>query len=78
MLNSNRGLIQGVSDNFDVHIFTQNGLKQTHYLPFVQPKANARNQSSYKNQGKSHLQTIDSSTILIAMCGIEATSHQAG
>ena len=51
----------------------------------VQHKGNARNQSSYKKQGKNHLKTIDKqktvsepSTIPIAMCDIQATSHQAG
>ena len=31
-LNSKNGLIQGISDNFDAHLSTQNGLKQTHSL----------------------------------------------
>ena len=35
MLDSQNGLIQGVSDNFDVNLSTQNGLKQTHSLASV-------------------------------------------
>ena len=32
ILENDGGLIQGVSDNFDVNLFTQNGLQQTHSL----------------------------------------------
>ena len=35
MLDSKRGLIQGVTDSFDAHLSTQNGLKQTHPLTSV-------------------------------------------
>ena len=35
MLDSQNGLIQGVSDNFDANLSTQNGLKQTHSFASV-------------------------------------------
>ena len=35
MLDSQNGLIQGVSDNFDANLSTQNGLKQIHSLASV-------------------------------------------
>ena len=31
-LNHEHGLIQGISDNFDANLSTQNGLKQTHSM----------------------------------------------
>ena len=34
-LDSNDGLIQGISDNFDANLSTQNGLKQTHSLATI-------------------------------------------
>ena len=34
-LDSKNGLIQGISDNFDAHLSTQNGLKQTHSLATI-------------------------------------------
>lgn len=41
-LNSENGLIQGIADNFDANLSTQNGLQQTHSLAsiVVQPSAN--------------------------------------
>ena len=35
ILDSEKGLFQGVSDNFDANLSTQNGLKQTHSLATV-------------------------------------------
>ena len=35
LLENDGGLIQGVSDNFDVNLFTQNGLQQTHSLATI-------------------------------------------
>ena len=34
-LNGKNGLIQGISDNFDANLVTQNGLKQTHSLATI-------------------------------------------
>ena len=43
---SRSGLIQGISDNFDASLSTQNGMKQTHALATIITQHGGKNDSN--------------------------------
>ena len=60
-LESRNGLIQGISDNFDAHLNTQNGLKQTHSLATIitqQSRQNPVRREPIKRLKKSELSKL--------------------
>ena len=61
-IKQNGGLIQGVSDNFDANLCTQNGIKQTHSLASIVTKYDTPNIKARKpipRLRKTELSTVD-------------------